>query len=119
MYQISRIIFLIVFGTYQSQFRRENRGAADKLFSYQFMKFMETSFLSPATCGFAKIVALEAGKWVGILKKSENKGNTKFKSRKLQERFKIYCSFFEEYSEAFEVNISTFNKRLPPTSNYL
>lgn len=75
---------------------------------------METSFLSPTTCGFAKIAALEAAKRVGVLKKLENEGNAKFKSRKLQERFNIYRSFFEEYSEAFEINISTFNKRLPP-----
>ena len=75
---------------------------------------MEISFLSPTTCGFAQIAALEAAKRVGILKKLENKGNAKFKSRKLQERFNIYCSFFEEHSEAFEINISTFNKRLPP-----
>ena len=75
---------------------------------------MERSFLSPTTCGFAKVAALEASKQVGILKKLENEGNAKFKSRKLQERFNIYCSFFEEHSEAFKIDISTFNKRLPP-----
>ena len=75
---------------------------------------MERSFLSPATCGFAKVAALEALKRVGILKKLENEGNAKFKSQKLQERFNNYCSFFKEHSKAFKIAISTFNMRLPP-----
>ena len=105
-YQISSIIFLTVFGTYQSQFRKENRGAANELFCYLFMKFMETSFLIPTTCGYTKISALEAAKRVGVLKKLENKGNAKFKSRKLHERFNIRKEIFSWQNFQYRVGKS-------------
>ena len=74
---------------------------------------METSFLSPNTCGFAKVAALQAEKQVADLKKADREGNFQFKSRKLQHRFTTFCGFFKEHSEAFAMEKATFNKRLP------
>ena len=42
---------------------------------------METSFLSPDTCRFAKVAALEAAKRAGQLKKLNEEVTAKFKSR--------------------------------------
>jgi len=69
--------------------------------------------LSPNTCGFAKVAALEAAKQVANLKKADREGNFQFKSRKLQDRFTTFCGFFKEHSEAFAIERATFNKRLP------
>jgi len=89
------IIFLTIFGTSQSQFRKENRGAADKLFCLLIYEIYGDVFLEPNHLWFPKIAALETAKRVGVLKKLENEGSAKFKSRKLQEWFNIYRSFFE------------------------
>lgn len=75
---------------------------------------METSFLSPDTCRFAKVAALEVAKRAGQLKKLNEEVTAKFKSRVLRERFNIYCGFFEEHCKAFEIDVLTFNKRLSP-----
>ena len=74
---------------------------------------METSFLSPNTCGFAKVAALEAANQVANLKKADGEGNFQFKSQKLQGHFTTFCGFFKEHSEAFAIERATLNKRLP------
>lgn len=73
---------------------------------------MAGTFLCPNTCGFGKILALEASKKVA-LSKQEGESKTRFNNRLKQECYKLYISNFSLVEENFNIDLAKFNKKLP------
>lgn len=76
---------------------------------------MATSLLSPNTCGFAKVVALELSREVGkAILKDQNESHTKYLSRVKQEQFKRFQGTFTDCKEGnFTVEFKKFQQNLP------
>ena len=74
-----------------------------------------STFLSPSSCGFARVAALELGRRVSAeLLKEEKEGQVKFCARKLQEHYKRYIELFKEQDGDFQIDLTKFRKKLPP-----
>ena len=71
------------------------------------------SLISPSSCGFAKVLALEADSWAKEnITKNEAESKTKFTSRFLRARYDKYMEYFKE-SREFEIPFTSFQKKLP------
>lgn len=78
---------------------------------------MSGAFLSPTTCGFAKIAALHASKSARSTKKErENLGGSP-RSLELKARYDVFCDIFQDRQEGFSIDMQTFNKRFPALQN--
>lgn len=78
-----------------------------------------STFLSPSSCGFARVAALELGRRVSAeLLKEEKEGQVKFCARKLQEHYKRYIELFKEQDGDFQIDLTKFRKKLPPLRDF-
>jgi len=78
-----------------------------------------STFLSPSSCGFARVAALELGRRVSAeLLKEEKEGQVKFCAHKLQEHYKRYIELFKEQEGDFQIDLTKFRKKLPPTEGF-
>lgn len=73
---------------------------------------MQGTFLSPSTCGFGRVVALEVSRKVVVLKeKGESK--TRHNARIQQECYRMYKENFSGVIENFDIGFTKFTKKLP------
>lgn len=79
---------------------------------------MTSTFLCPNTCGFGKILALEAARNVE-LSRENGESPTRFKARVLKESFAIYKENFKLVEENFNIDFSKFTKKLPALRKYI
>ena len=78
------------------------------------------SFLCPDTCGFGRILALEASRKVSAELSRENGENpTRFKSRVQQESFALFKTNFSDVGENFNLDLLKFSKKLPTLRQYI
>ena len=78
-----------------------------------------STFLSPSTCGFARVLALEASrKATSQISRVNRESQTKYKARVLQETYKIYKSNFAIVQENFNPEFSKFTKKLSKLKEY-
>ena len=72
---------------------------------------MQGTFLSPSTCGFGRILALEANRRVDLLKE-KGESRTKYQARFQQECYRQYKESFGDVKENFDIDFEKFTKKL-------
>lgn len=77
---------------------------------------MQGTFLTPGTCGFGRIVALEVSRKVA-LPKDKRESKTKHNARIQQECYKLFKETFGDFNENFDIGFSKFTKKLPTLKN--
>lgn len=79
---------------------------------------MSGGFVSPATCGFAKVAALTAAKKARAFLKENRDPAISPKSQEIQARYRFYIEVFKDCNpEAFGTDFKTFCKRFPSLDN--
>ena len=81
---------------------------------------MEVSFVSPDTCGFAKVAALSASNAARLsVKREKGESSNKLKARIMEERHRVFLATFEQNKESFNVSFQSFNKRFPLLQSHM
>lgn len=80
---------------------------------------MPGTFLCPNTCGFAKVIALEADRETSRLHlKRQNESSTCYKARVKSEEYKLFQNYFTETRDGkMDVSFGNFCKNLPALRN--
>lgn len=74
---------------------------------------MVATFICPSNCGFARVAALKTREQAeAALNRAAGEGTSKYKSRVMQEHFKLYNASFDNQS-SFTVDYLKFQKKVP------
>jgi len=79
---------------------------------------MSGTFLSPNTCGFARIAAIEIAREIPrSIQRGKEESSTKYQARVKTETFKGFKNTFEDCPENFSIDFLQFDKKLPGLRN--
>ena len=73
---------------------------------------MNSSFINPLTCGFAKGIAYHLSATRSKVSKENNESNSQYKARIFQQQYTDFNKIFQERSDAFNVNYNLFTENI-------